>query len=155
MAANYSEELGLEEYSDSFNDSFEAFDANQTLHSVNEYGFVHIFDESTSNTIQFVLVGLLLTIVGFLGVVGNILSILVLSQKKIHASLTILLIGLSLCDLFVCVLLIALKGLPALFKPLHFGLIYSGWICSPKKVIHPILQTGKVKKTKSKLAQFM
>lgn len=108
----------------------------------NEFGHINFFDPSTSATIQFILCGVLLTTVGFLGVVGNILSILVLSQKKIHASLTVLLIGLSICDLFVCVLYIVLKGLPTLFKYLNIWTPYILFICVPKKYIFPCLQTG-------------
>lgn len=143
MSANYSEFNSEEEFLDIFNISSEhEILLNNSHHAVNEFGFVNIFDESTSATLQFVLAGVLLTAVAFFGVLGNILSIFVLSQKKIHASLTVLLIALSLCDLFVCVLLIIVKGLPILLKYFQIGSSYLRLICVPKKIIYPILQSG-------------
>jgi hypothetical protein len=115
---------------------------NMSRNTTNDFGHISFFEKKTSDDIEFVFSGVLLTSVALFGVIGNILSILVLSKKKIHASLTVLLIGLSLCDLFVCVLLTVVKGLPILFKYLDIWSQYQFFICVPKKFIYPFLQTG-------------
>lgn len=134
--------IAIKEYSDTYFGSIGDAD-NFTLESGTEqYGFVNILEKSTSDTITFVLIGLLLPIVAFLGIIGNILSIIVLSQKKMHASLTLLLIGLSLCDLFVCALQMTIKGLPFLLKALSLRSTYFSLICSSKKITHALLLCG-------------
>lgn len=110
--------------------------------ATNDFGQTPFFQSVTSSWIPFIFGGVLLTPVAFFGVLGNILSISVLAQKKMRSSLSVLLIGLSFSDAVVCLSSILVIGLPALFKRFDIGLGFLDMICLWKKFIFPVALTG-------------
>lgn len=54
--------------------------------------------------LEFVIYGLLLNFVGLLGIMGNSISVIVLSRPQMRSSINYLLIGLATCDTVLIVL---------------------------------------------------
>lgn len=63
--------------------------------------------------------GILLNLVGFLGILGNVLSMIILSRPQMRSSINYLLIGLARCDTVLIVMSILLFGIPAIYP--HTG----------------------------------
>jgi hypothetical protein len=59
--------------------------------------------------------GILLNLVGFLGVLGNILSMIILSRPQMRSSINYLLIGLARCDTILILTSMLLFGIPAIY----------------------------------------
>ena len=62
---------------------------------------------------DFVVPGILLNIIGLLGLIGNTLSIIVLSRPQMRQSINLLLVGLASFDSILIVTSILMLGLPA------------------------------------------
>lgn len=58
--------------------------------------------------------GVLLNLVGILGILGNVLSMIILSRPQMRSSINYLLIGLARCDTVLIVMSILLFGIPAI-----------------------------------------
>lgn len=63
--------------------------------------------------------GILLNLVGILGILGNVLSMIILSRPQMRSSINYLLIGLARCDTVLIVMSILLFGIPAIYP--HTG----------------------------------
>lgn len=59
--------------------------------------------------------GILLNIVGVLGILGNIISMIILSRPQMRSSINYLLIGLARCDTVLILTSILLFGLPGIY----------------------------------------
>lgn len=59
--------------------------------------------------------GILLNVVGVLGILGNILSMIILSRPQMRSSINYLLIGLARCDTVLILTSILLFGVPAIY----------------------------------------
>jgi hypothetical protein len=59
--------------------------------------------------------GILLNLVGFFGVLGNILSMIILSRPQMRSSINYLLIGLARCDTILILTSMLLFGIPAIY----------------------------------------
>jgi Serpentine type 7TM GPCR chemoreceptor Srw len=59
--------------------------------------------------------GILLNVVGVLGILGNVLSMIILSRPQMRSSINYLLIGLARCDIVLIVMSILLFGIPAIY----------------------------------------
>lgn len=68
--------------------------------------------------------GILLNFVGFLGVLGNILSMIILSRPQMRSSINYLLIGLARCDTILIITSILLFGIPAIYPYTGFLRFY-------------------------------
>merc|ERR1712015_39581 len=64
---------------------------------------------------DFVVPGILLNIIGLLGLIGNTLSIIVLSRPQMRQSINCILIGLASFDSILIVTSILMLGLPAVY----------------------------------------
>ena len=64
---------------------------------------------------DFVVPGILLNVIGLLGLIGNTLSIIVLSRPQMRQSINCILIGLASFDSILIVTSILMLGLPAIF----------------------------------------
>jgi hypothetical protein len=65
--------------------------------------------------------GVLLNLVGVLGILGNILSMIILSRPQMRSSINYLLIGLARCDTVLILTSILIFGVPAIFP--HTGFL--------------------------------
>jgi hypothetical protein len=68
---------------------------------------------------DFVVPGILLNIIGLLGLIGNTLSIIVLSRPQMRQSINCILIGLASFDSILIVTSILMLGLPAVYDFLY------------------------------------
>jgi hypothetical protein len=59
--------------------------------------------------------GILLNCVGFFGILGNAISMIILSRPQMRSSINYLLIGLARCDTVLIVMSILLFGIPAIY----------------------------------------
>lgn len=78
--------------------------------------------QSEMNLFQFWMNGVLLNIVGILGILGNILSMVILSRPQMRSSINYILIGLARCDTVLIITSILLFGLPAVYP--YTGYLY-------------------------------
>ncbi|XP_026469632.1 FMRFamide receptor-like [Ctenocephalides felis] len=72
--------------------------------------------DSDLNLFEFITNGVVLNVVGLLGVVGNVLSMVVLSRPQMKSSVNCLLIGLARCDTILILTSMMLFGLPAIYS---------------------------------------
>lgn len=71
---------------------------------------------SSGDLFGFLMYGVLLNIIGLLGIVGNIISITVLSRPKMRSSINCCLIGLSVFDMIVALTAILMWGIPEICR---------------------------------------
>lgn len=83
--------------------------------------------------------GILLNFVGFFGVLGNILSMIILSRPQMRSSINYLLIGLARCDTILIITSMLLFGIPAIYPYTGF-LRYYYFRLYPdiSKVVYPL-----------------
>ncbi|KAJ3664733.1 hypothetical protein Zmor_000279 [Zophobas morio] len=74
--------------------------------------------------------GLLLNIIGILGILGNIISMIILSRPQMRSSINYLLIGLARIDTVLILTSILLFGLPGIYP-------YSGLLFTYYYVVYP------------------
>lgn len=92
--------------------------------------------------------GILLNLVGFFGVLGNILSMIILSRPQMRSSINYLLIGLARCDTILILTSILLFGIPAIYP--YTGVLryyYFRLLPDISHVVYPlamIVQTASV-----------
>jgi hypothetical protein len=83
--------------------------------------------------------GILLNFVGFFGVLGNILSMIILSRPQMRSSINYLLIGLARCDTILIITSMLLFGIPAIYP--YTGLLryyYFRLYPDISKVVYPL-----------------
>lgn len=64
--------------------------------------------EVSDGLFEFLIYGLFLNVISLLGVMGNTVSIIVLSRPQMKSSINFLLIGLATCDIFLIVLSVSI-----------------------------------------------
>ncbi|XP_018579105.2 FMRFamide receptor-like [Anoplophora glabripennis] len=75
-----------------------------------------IYDQSEAvNFYRFVTNGLLINIIGLLGLLGNIISMIILSRPQMRSSINYLLIGLARIDTVLIITSMLLFGLPGIY----------------------------------------
>ncbi|KAJ8680850.1 hypothetical protein QAD02_016637, partial [Eretmocerus hayati] len=79
---------------------------------------------------EFILYGLLLNAISLLGLIGNAISIIVLSRPQMRSSINYLLIGLATCDTALILLSVLVYGLPGLYA-------YTGYLFEYKFYVYP------------------
>lgn len=72
-------------------------------------------DDDFNLLFEFVAYGVLLNAVGVLGILGNVISMIILSRPQMKSSINYLLIGLARCDTVLIVTSILLFGLPVVY----------------------------------------
>jgi len=93
------------------------------------WGIPIYFEKDTAEFVVFLVNGILISGVSLFGIFGNILSASVLSKKRMQSSLSVLLLGLSFCDLIVCTLTFFWIGLPYILWMFRIGEWYISSIC--------------------------
>lgn len=81
---------------------------------------------------EFWISGVLMNIISLLGILGNILSMVILSRPQMRSSINYLLIGLARCDTIVILTSMLLFGIPAIYP-------YTGYLFYYYYVIHPVI----------------
>lgn len=87
---------------------------------------------SETTLFEFLVSGVVMNLVAFLGILGNILSMVILSRPQMRSSINYLLIGLARCDTIVILTSMLLFGIPAIYP-------YSGYLFYYYYVIHPVI----------------
>ncbi|KAK6637117.1 hypothetical protein RUM43_010791 [Polyplax serrata] len=88
---------------------------NSTLEFGNETLKNETFEADESAVLYaFYTNGVLLNVVAFFGIFGNIISMIILSRPQMRSSINYLLIGLARCDIVLIITSILLFGLPAI-----------------------------------------
>jgi hypothetical protein len=77
---------------------------------------------------EFITNGVLLNLVGIFGIMGNIISMIILTRPQMRSSINYLLTGLARCDTVLIITSMFLFGLPAIYKytktPFLFSYFY-------------------------------
>lgn len=110
------------------NGTVAVFADNSSSSSSHTTVFCLVFEESTASDVgssggvedynllfEFVAYGVLLNIIGVLGILGNIISMIILSRPQMKSSINYLLIGLARCDTVLIITSIILFGLPIIY----------------------------------------
>uniref|UniRef100_A0A1B0CRX1 G-protein coupled receptors family 1 profile domain-containing protein n=2 Tax=Lutzomyia longipalpis TaxID=7200 RepID=A0A1B0CRX1_LUTLO len=79
-------------------------------------------------TFQFWICGILLNIVGILGILGNVLSMVILSRPQMRSSINYLLIGLARCDIVLIITSVLLFGIPSIYPYTGYLFFYHYYI---------------------------
>ncbi|KAH8345759.1 hypothetical protein KR067_003399 [Drosophila pandora] len=75
-----------------------------------------VYNPDLENTkIEFWVCGVLINIVGLLGILGNIISMIILSRPQMRSSINYLLTGLARCDTVLILTSILLFGIPSIY----------------------------------------
>ncbi len=81
-----------------------------------------------STWFHFVVYSVLLNVIGIFGIVGNIISMIILSRPQMKSSINYLLIGLARCDTVLIITSILLFGLPSINDTTQHLFIYDSKI---------------------------
>lgn len=73
---------------------------------------------------EFVTYGVLLNVIGVFGILGNVISMIILSQPQMKSSINYLLIGLARCDTVLIVTSVLLFGLPVIYPSTGHLFVY-------------------------------
>lgn len=81
-------------------------------------------DEDYNLLFEFIAYGVLLNVIGVLGILGNIISMIILSRPQMKSSINYLLIGLARCDTVLIITSIILFGLPVIYPSTNHLFVY-------------------------------
>lgn len=88
--------------------------------------------------------GILLNVVGVLGILGNILSMIILSRPQMRSSINYLLIGLARCDTVLILTSILLFGVPAIYPYTGFlRYYYLRVLPEISRVVYPLAMSAQ------------
>ncbi|XP_016966787.1 FMRFamide receptor [Drosophila biarmipes] len=85
-----------------------------------------------NNRIEFWVCGVLINIVGVLGILGNIISMIILSRPQMRSSINYLLTGLARCDTVLIITSILLFGIPSIYP-------YTGHLFGYYNYVYPFI----------------
>ncbi|XP_054271095.1 FMRFamide receptor [Macrosteles quadrilineatus] len=74
---------------------------------------------------EFIAYGVLLNLIGVMGIIGNVISMIILSRPQMRSSINYLLIGLARCDTVLIVTSIFLFGIPAIYQYTRTDILYN------------------------------
>lgn len=80
------------------------------------------------NFLEFWLCGVVLNIVGVIGILGNVLSMVILSRPQMRSSINYLLIGLARCDTVLIITSILLFGFRSIYPYTGYFFVYNYYI---------------------------
>lgn len=88
--------------------------------------------------------GILLNVVGVLGILGNILSMIILSRPQMRSSINYLLIGLARCDTVLILTSILLFGVPAIYPYTgYLRYYYLRLLPEISRVVYPLAMSAQ------------
>ncbi|XP_076654762.1 FMRFamide Receptor isoform X2 [Halictus rubicundus] len=79
---------------------------------------------------DFIISGVLVNVIGLFGILGNAISMIILSRPQMKSSINYLLIGLARCDTVLIVIAVLIYGLPAIYA-------YTGMLFDYKFFVYP------------------
>ncbi|KAL9902177.1 FMRFamide Receptor isoform 1-T7 [Glossina fuscipes fuscipes] len=89
----------------------------------------NVYDpQSSSNLLEFWVCGIALNLVGILGIIGNIISMIILSRPQMRSSINYLLIGLACCDTILIVTSMLLFGIPSVYPHSGYFFLYYNYV---------------------------
>ncbi|XP_059219521.1 FMRFamide receptor [Stomoxys calcitrans] len=103
--------------------------------------------EEEETLVEFWVCGICLNVVGILGIIGNVISMIILSRPQMRSSINYLLIGLACCDTVLIITSMLLFGIPSIYPYTGKFFLYYNYIfpyISP--VVFPI---GMISQTAS------
>lgn len=103
---------------------------NDSLYFNESYDSCLNEEVETLRLYRFIINGLLLNIIGILGILGNIISMIILSRPQMRCSINYLLIGLARIDTVLIITSILLFGLPGIYP-------YSGFLFNYYYIVYP------------------
>lgn len=80
--------------------------------------------EDDNILLNFIAYGVLLNVIGIFGILGNIISMIILSRPQMKSSINYLLIGLARCDTVLIITSILLFGLPSVYSATGYLFTY-------------------------------
>lgn len=101
---------------------------NQSVGRIEDIQWSNSFESSEYNSelfLTFIIYGVLLNIVGAFGIIGNIISIIILSRPQMKSSINYLLIALAGCDTVFIIAAILLFGLPSIYGLTGYLMFYT------------------------------
>lgn len=98
-------------------------DSSLLLNSNISHGGCVETDDKDINLYRFIVNGVLLNLIGVLGILGNIISMIILSRPQMRSSINYLLIGLARIDTVLIITSILLFGLPGIYP--YTGLLFT------------------------------
>lgn len=102
---------------------------NETLCEPYQDGVcIDAFCPTSVNLIQFWIGGIFLNIVGFIGILGNVLSMVILSRPQMRSSINYLLIGLARCDTVLIITAILLFGFRGIYPYTGYMFWYYNYV---------------------------
>lgn len=115
-----------------------------TLTNVNYTGEPCSDQGTEINVFEFWTNGILLNFVGVLGILGNILSMIILSRPQMRSSINYLLIGLARCDTVLILTSILLFGVPAVYPYTgYFRYYYLRLLPEISRVVYPLAMSAQ------------
>ncbi|XP_075162006.1 FMRFamide Receptor [Haematobia irritans] len=128
-----------------------AYESNVTLSHLSNYSYqpctsVYSPDDEEA-LVEFWVCGVCLNVVGILGIIGNVVSMIILSRPQMRSSINYLLIGLACCDTVLIITSMLLFGIPSIYPYTGNLFLYYNYIfpyISP--VVFPI---GMISQTAS------
>ena len=117
-------------------------DSSSSSDSEDRLRFFELLEED--KTFEFIVVGIGVTLMALLGIVGNILTMMVLSRPRMKSSVCCLLFNLALCDLVLLIFVLPVHGVSTFVKYFSFAEEYTSFFI-PQAVpfLLPIIATGK------------
>lgn len=106
--------------------------SNYSLDHYDHYFCGNNYNPNDSETYFEIWMGCLLTTVGVFGIIGNIISMIILSRPQMRSSINYLLIGLARYDTVLIVTSILVFGIPSIYP-------YSGYLSYYYFIIYPKL----------------
>ncbi|XP_054733452.1 FMRFamide receptor [Anastrepha obliqua] len=107
-----------------------------------------VYHPDDETRLEFWVCGVVLNIVGIFGIIGNVISMIILSRPQMRSSINYLLIGLARCDTTLIITSMLLFGIPCVYPYSGYFFYYYNYIypfISP--VVFPIgltAQTGSI-----------
>lgn len=83
-----------------------------------------VVDDEYNLLFEFVAYGVLLNVIGVFGILGNVISMIILSRPQMKSSINYLLIGLARCDTVLIITSILLFGLPVIYPATNHLFVY-------------------------------
>lgn len=122
----------------------------ELLNLENDYDLISCLERESPATefYQFITNGILLNVIGFFGILGNIISMIILSRPQMRSSINYLLIGLARIDIALIITSILLFGLPGIYPYTGTMFTYFYIVCPHMvPVVYPLanlVQTASV-----------
>ena len=110
-------------------ENYSLFTYNDSLFNSDQLAFCHGGAIEQPNLIEFVTNGILICVIGAMGILGNTISILILSRPEMKSSINCCLLGLSCMDLILLITSFLMFALPVISRysgimTLYFYYIY-------------------------------